>query len=125
MFRKVKSGSDEIFECDIDKDVAAEIVRSVTRQNEFMLSLLGHEKPNDPVKWAAECGPQSKQELPAAPLERLVGQESEKTRQEGIYFEFRDVIVTLKTQCPKSISYDSETNQMVIETENGVWSGLI
>ena len=47
---------------------------------------------NASVKWAAECGPQSKQELPAAPLERLVGQGTEKTEQGGIYKQPKSLI---------------------------------
>ena len=54
------------------------------------------ESPNDPVKWAAAHDNQSQQELPAAPLERLVGQESSLDMQEGISTMVNSATIVVK-----------------------------
>ena len=54
------------------------------------------EKPNASVKWAAETAVPSETVVHAAPLERLVGLDSEKTGQEGI-LKRRSFVAALTT----------------------------
>ena len=51
MIRKVKSGEDEITQCDIDPVVAGRILESIVNQNAAIVSLLGMTvATNDDVK---------------------------------------------------------------------------